>query len=36
MTARLTLRRLLLHLALSARMRWVRALPLLDLIGGAK
>lgn len=36
MSARQTLRRLVLHLALSGRMRWVRALPLLVLIGGAK
>ena len=34
MTARQTLRCLVLHLAVSGRMRW--ALPLLDLIGGAK
>lgn len=36
MSARQTLRRLVQHLAVSGRMRWVRALPLLDLIGGAK
>lgn len=36
MSTRQTLRRLVLHLAVSGRMRWVHALPLLDLIGGAK
>ena len=36
MSARQTLRRLVLHLAVSGRMRWVRALLLLGLIGGAK
>ena len=36
MSARRTLRSLVLRLALTGRMRWVRALPLLDLIGGAK
>ncbi len=36
MSARQTLRRLVLHLALSGRMRWRLALPLLHLIGCAK
>ena len=36
MSARQTLRRLVLHLALTGRMRWVRALPLLGWIGGAR
>jgi hypothetical protein len=34
-SARLKLRYLVLRLAFAGRVRWVHALPLLDLIGGA-